>query len=158
MMRQRGRRTVPGPVHRGTASSFARYRSEPSRRDYAGVMSAKHHIGVARVYEDPDPEHGERILVDRVWPRGFHKEDPRVGRWFKDAAPSNDLRHWYNHQPERFDEFVTRYEEELQTPEGAAAFNELRELTKGKTVTLVTATRDLDGSQAAVLAKLLNQH
>lgn len=99
----------------------------------------------------------ERILVDRIWPRGFHREYPRVGRWFKDAAPSRDLRSWYNHKPERFEEFVARYEEELQTPEGSAAFGELRDLTRGKTVTLVTATRDVDGSQAAVLAKLLTK-
>lgn len=90
-----------------------------------------------------------------MWPRGFKKDDPRVGHWFKNAAPSNDLRRWYNHQPERFDEFVSRYEDELDTPEGAEAFKELQEMTKGKTATLVTASKDVDGSQAAVLAKLL---
>lgn len=121
-------------------------------------MSPKSKIRIARVYDEPSPDDGERILVDRVWPRGFHKDDPRVGRWFKDAAPSRDLRNWYNHQPELFDEFVTRYEDELRTPAGSAAFEELRELTQGKTVTLVTATRDLQGSQAAVLAKLLTKH
>ncbi|HET9874393.1 MAG TPA: DUF488 family protein [Mycobacterium sp.] len=121
-------------------------------------MATKTKIRIARVYDEPSPDDGERICVDRVWPRGFHKEDPRVGRWFKDAAPSRDLRSWYNHKPERFDEFVKRYEDELRTPEGSAAFEELRHLTQGKTVTLVTATRDLDGSQAAVLAKLLTKH
>lgn len=120
-------------------------------------MSAKSRIRVARVYDDPSRDDGERILVDRVWPRGFKKDDPRVGRWFKDAAPSKELRTWYNHQPERFDEFVTRYQDELHTAEGSSAFKELRELTKGRTVTLVTATKDVDGSQAAVLAKLLNK-
>ncbi len=121
-------------------------------------MPAKTEIRVARVYDEPCPEDGQRILVDRLWPRGFRKDDPRVGHWFKDAAPSRELRRWYNHQPERFDEFVTRYTDELRTPQGAAAFDGLRELTRGKkTVTLVTATRDLDGSQAAVLAKLLDQ-
>jgi uncharacterized protein YeaO (DUF488 family) len=120
-------------------------------------MSPKHKIHVGRVYDDPSPDDGERILVDRVWPRGFRKDDPRVGHWFKDAAPSKDLRSWYGHKPERFDEFVKRYKDELKTPEGSAAFKELRELAKGKRVTLVTATRDVDGSQAAVLAKLLNK-
>lgn len=119
-------------------------------------MSPKTTFRVIRVYDEPSAEDGERILVDRVWPRGFHKEDPRVGHWFKDAAPSRELRSWYNHQPERFEEFVTRYEDELRTPQGTAAFQALRALTRGKkTVTLVTATRDVDGSQAAVLAKLL---
>lgn len=122
-------------------------------------MAPKTAIRIARVYDEPQDADGERILVDRVWPRGFHRDDPRVGHWFKDAAPSAELRHWYNHQPERFDEFAARYQAELQTPEGAAAFQGLRELTRGKkTVTLVTATRDLAGSQAAVLAKLLGQH
>ena len=121
-------------------------------------MSTKTEIRIARVYDAPSPDDGERILVDRVWPRGFRKDDPRVGHWFKNAAPSNELRHWYNHQPERFDEFVERYEQELHTAEGSTAFQELRSMTKGHTVTLVTATRDLEGSQAAVLAKLLNKH
>lgn len=113
---------------------------------------------MARVYDEPGAEDGERILVDRVWPRGFRKDDPRVGTWFKDAAPSQELRTWYGHRPERFDEFVTRYEAELRTEHGAAAFEGLRELTRGKkTVTLVTATRDVDGSQAAVLAQLLRK-
>ena len=120
-------------------------------------MALKTKVRVARVYDDLSPDDGERILVDRVWPRGFHKDDPRVGRWFKDAAPSRDLRSWYGHKPELFDEFVDRYEQELKTPAGAAAFAELRELAAGKTVTLVTATREVAGSQAAVLAKLLNE-
>ena len=119
-------------------------------------MTAKTTIRVARVYDEPRADDGQRILVDRVWPRGFRKDDPRVGHWFKDAAPSRELRSWYNHQPERFEEFVSRYEAELRSPQGATAFNALRALTRGKkTVTLVTATRDVEGSQAAVLAKLL---
>lgn len=121
-------------------------------------MSRKTEIRIARVYDEPTPDEGERILVDRVWPRGFRKDDPRVGRWFKDAAPSKDLRTWYGHRPERFDEFAARYRDELDTEQGRAAVTELRRLTRGKTVTLVTATRDLDGSQAAVLARLLTQH
>ncbi|HEX7323538.1 MAG TPA: DUF488 family protein [Mycobacterium sp.] len=120
-------------------------------------MATKSKIRIARVYDEVSPDDGERICVDRVWPRGFHREDPRVGRWFKDAAPSRDLRSWYSHKPERFDEFVTRYEDELATPEGSAAFEELRALTRGKKVTLVTASKYLEGSQAAVLAMLLNK-
>jgi uncharacterized protein YeaO (DUF488 family) len=92
--------------------------------------------------------------VDRLWPRGFRKDDPRVGTWFKDVAPSKELREWYDHQPERFDEFATRYRKELQ---GSAALDELRRLTKSGVVTLVTATRHVDGSHAAVLATLLGQ-
>jgi uncharacterized protein YeaO (DUF488 family) len=115
-------------------------------------VSAKSRIRVARIYDDPSPDDGRRILVDRLWPRGFRKDDPRVGTWFKDVAPSKELRGWYNHQPERFDEFAARYQKELQ---GSAALDELRELTKRGVVTLVTATRDVQGSHAAALATLL---
>ncbi|MGH9208063.1 MAG: DUF488 domain-containing protein [Acidimicrobiales bacterium] len=117
-------------------------------------MTAKSRIRVARVYEDPSADDGERILVDRVWPRGFRKDDPRVGTWLKDVAPTKELRGWYSHKPERFDEFAKRYKKELQ---GNEALENLRKLAKGKVVTLVTATRDLDGSQAAVLAGLLKR-
>ena len=107
---------------------------------------------MARVYDDPGSDDGQRVLVDRVWPRGFCKEDPRVGTWLKDVAPSNELRRWYGHKPDRFEEFAARYKKELA---GSEALEELRELTRGGPVTLVTATRDLDASQAAVLAMLL---
>ncbi|OBI49100.1 hypothetical protein A5707_01225 [Mycobacterium kyorinense] len=113
---------------------------------------AKSQVKVARVYDDPGDNDGQRVLVDRVWPRGFRKDDPRVGTWHKDVAPSKELREWYDHKPERFDEFAKRYKKELQ---GNEALDELRKLTKRGTVTLVTATKELDGSQAAVLAKLL---
>jgi len=115
-------------------------------------MSAKSRIRVARVYDDPDPNEGQRVLVDRLWPRGFRKDDPRVGTWYKDVAPSNELRGWYSHKPERFDEFVARYHNELQ---GSEALDELRKLTTRGVVTLVTATRDVEISHAAVLAALL---
>jgi uncharacterized protein YeaO (DUF488 family) len=119
-------------------------------------MSGRSRIGVGRVYEDPDPDGGERVLVDRLWPRGFRKGDPRVGRWIPRVAPSTELRKWYSHQPERFDEFAARYASELETEEGAAALAELREVLRGGPVTLVTATRDLDASHVAVLARLLS--
>lgn len=115
-------------------------------------MGAKSRIRAARVYDDPSSDDGQRILVDRLWPRGFRKDDPRVGTWFKDVAPSTELREWYNHQPERFDQFVARYRTELQ---GSEALDELRKLTKSGVVTLVTATRHVEGSHAAVLATLL---
>ena len=117
-------------------------------------MSAKHSLTVSRVY-DTDPGDGERVLVDRLWPRGFRKGDPRIDRWLREVAPSTELRKWYAHQPERFDEFSARYAAELQTPDGAAALAELRDVVKAGPVTLVTAARDLEGSHVAVLAELL---
>ncbi|WP_297593868.1 DUF488 domain-containing protein [Mycobacterium sp.] len=115
-------------------------------------MSAKRRIQVARVYDDAGPDEGQRVLVDRVWPRGVRKDDPRVGIWRKEVAPSKDLREWYQHRPERFDEFASRYRAELRD---SAALEELRKLAERGPVTLVTATRAVDISQAAVLAKLL---
>ncbi len=115
-------------------------------------MSAKSRVRVARVYDDPTSDDGQRILVDRVWPRGFRKDDPRVGRWFKEVAPSNKLRKWYGHRSERFEEFASRYKDEITDSD---ALKKLKDLVKEHTITLVTATRDVDGSQAAVLATLL---
>ncbi len=107
---------------------------------------------MARVYEDVGPDDGQRVLVDGIWPRGFRKDDPRVGTWCKEVAPSKELREWYQHDPEKFDQFAARYADELHDNPALA---ELRKLTKRGVVTLVTATRDLDISQAAVLARLL---
>ena len=118
-------------------------------------MVAKHRIRVERIYEDVDPDDGQRVLVDRIWPRGIRKDDPRVGIWLKDVAPSNELRTWYHHQLERFDEFEARYEAELA---GNSALEELRKLSKQGVVTLVTASRHVEGSHATVLAKLLTGH
>ena len=115
-------------------------------------MSVQRRIGVARVYDDVTPDDGRRVLVDRVWPRGVRKDDPRVGTWYKEVAPSKELREWYQHRAERFDEFAKRYEAELRDN---PALDELRQLSRRGVVTLVTATRELDISQAAVLAKLL---
>jgi uncharacterized protein YeaO (DUF488 family) len=115
-------------------------------------VSVESRIRVARIYDEVGPDDGQRVLVDRVWPRGIGKDDPRVGMWCKDVAPSTELRQWYHHEPERFDEFASRYVAELSE---SAALQELCTLAQRGVVTLVTATRDLDISQAAVLAKLL---
>jgi uncharacterized protein YeaO (DUF488 family) len=108
------------------------------------------------VYDDAGPDDGQRVLVDRLWPRGFRKGDPRTGRWIPKVAPSTELRKWYSHEAARFDEFAAHYAAELETEEGAAALAELRDVLRGGPVTLVTAARDLDGSHVAVLARLLS--
>jgi uncharacterized protein YeaO (DUF488 family) len=112
-------------------------------------------IFLRRVYDDSPPDDGLRVLVDRVWPRGMTKNAAHLDEWIKDAAPSTPLRRWYGHRPERFTEFRRRYLAELADPQSAAAMNRLRELTRTGRVTLLTATRDVDHSQAAVLAELL---
>lgn len=112
-------------------------------------------VRVARVYAEPTAADGERVLVDRLWPRGLRKDDPRVGTWFPDAAPSTALRRWYGHDPARFAEFRRRYLDELADPARREAVGHLRELAARGPLTLLTATRDVAHSQAAVLADWL---
>ena len=114
-------------------------------------------IRVRRVYDAPEPRDGNRVLVDRVWPRGMRKDAARLDEWAKDVAPSTDLRKWYGHDPAKFAEFRRRYTAELARPEAAGALGRLRDLARQGPVTLLTATRDLDISQAAVLADLLRE-
>lgn len=112
-------------------------------------------VGVKRIYDPPDLADGRRVLVDRIWPRGLRKEDAPFDIWLRDIAPSTQLRRWYGHDPERFDEFSRRYQAELHDAAHADAFARLQEYAKAGPVTLLTATRDLDHAHTAVLAKLL---
>jgi uncharacterized protein YeaO (DUF488 family) len=112
-------------------------------------------IRVRRVYDDPVPEDGTRVLVDRVWPRGLRKAAAHLDDWAKDVAPSRELRMWYGHDPAKFGEFRRRYTAELAQPGPQAALGRLRTLAAKGPVTLLTATRDIGISQAAVLAQLL---
>ncbi|HEY8458236.1 MAG TPA: DUF488 family protein [Actinopolymorphaceae bacterium] len=109
-----------------------------------------------RVYDEPTPRDGKRVLVDRVWPRGMRKEDAHLDEWLRDVAPSNELRKWYGHEPSRFAEFRRRYLAELRDPSHREAVDHLRDLASRGKLTLLTATKDVDHSQAAVLAALLN--
>ncbi len=112
-------------------------------------------IRVRRVYDHPEPQDGARVLVDRLWPRGLAKDAARLGEWAKDVAPSSELRTWYGHDPAKFSEFCRRYTEELTHDAPRAALDHLASLAAQGPVTLLTATRDIDHSQAAVLAQLL---
>jgi uncharacterized protein YeaO (DUF488 family) len=110
---------------------------------------------LARVYDDPDPADGIRVLVDRLWPRGLRKQDPRVGRWCKQVAPSTELRRWYDHDLDRYAEFAHRYRAELADPELAPALDELRTLAATGPLTLVTATKQIEQSHLSVLNEVL---
>ena len=114
-------------------------------------------IRVRRIYDQPATADGVRVLVDRVWPRGIRKEAAAIDEWLKDVAPSTGLRKWYGHVPEKFAQFEARYRDELATPTARTALNHLRTLAEHDPVTLLTATRDVDHSQAAVLAGLLRE-
>ena len=113
-------------------------------------MSA-HPVRAARVYDAPRPDDGTRVLVDRLWPRGLSKAESHVDRWLKAIAPSKELRQWYGHDPAKHEEFVRRYRAELAEEDRAAALAELRALLEESPVTLLTATKDLEISQATVL-------
>ncbi|MDN5895242.1 MAG: DUF488 family protein [Nocardioides sp.] len=112
-------------------------------------------VQIRRAYDDPAQNDGTRVLVDRVWPRGVKKEALELDDWNKDVAPSTELRKWYSHDPEKYDEFARRYRKELDTDDGKAALQRLRDTVRGKRLTLVTATKDVEISQAAVLAEIL---
>src|SRR5262249_11229007 len=113
-------------------------------------------IRVRRVYDDPAPDDGARVLVDRGWPRGLRKDDTRLREWAKGGAPTTELREWYGHDPGEVEEFRRRCTAGLAGPGPRAGLARLRELAASGPVTLLTATRDIDRSQAAVLAGLLD--
>ena len=114
-------------------------------------------IRLKRAYDPPARGDGTRILVDRLWPRGISKDRAALTQWCKQIAPSTELRKWYDHDPDRFAEFGRRYRVELEDPERAAELDHLRELARGPGgLTLLTASKALDISEAAVLAELLN--
>jgi uncharacterized protein YeaO (DUF488 family) len=118
-------------------------------------MAIKHDVNVRRAYDEPGAEDGARVLVDRIWPRGLSKERADFDEWCRAVAPSTELRQWYAHDPERFEEFGRRYRTELAEPERAEALVHLRDLTAHGPLTLITATKDADISEAAVLADML---
>lgn len=112
-------------------------------------------VGVARVYDRIAKRSARRILVDRLWPRGISRADAPFESWMKDVAPSSELRKWYGHKPERFDEFTRRYRHELTNEDSSEALESLRVQATHKPIVLVTATKDLEHSGAAALQGIL---
>jgi uncharacterized protein YeaO (DUF488 family) len=124
-------------------------KKKPAKR-----TGAKRDIRVKRVYDPPSSDDGLRILIDRLWPRGLSKDILKLDAWVKHLSPSNELRKWYQHDPEKFAEFRRHYIAELKSER--EALDELRGTVKGRTVTLLTATKELDLSHATVLRELLD--
>ena len=112
-------------------------------------------VRVRRIYDPATEQDGLRVLVDRLWPRGMSRSRARIDEWCRHVAPSTALRRWYGHDPERFTEFGRRYRQELGSGEQESALAHLAELAQGRTLTLLTASRDPAISEAAVLAELL---
>src|SRR5215813_9359541 len=132
-------------------------------------MTATDSVRVRRVYDPPDPADGHRVLVGRVrrvadaadphavscGHRGLSKSAAALDEWVKDVAPSDELRRWYGHEVDKFPAFRERYDAELQAPERADALAHLRRLADSGPLTLLTATKDVEHSEAAVLAARL---
>jgi uncharacterized protein YeaO (DUF488 family) len=113
-------------------------------------------VKLKRAYEAPAPSDGHRILVDRLWPRGVKKTAAHLAAWLKDLAPSPELRHWFDHNPERWPEFHRRYLEELAAPGKAALLQDLAARARQGTLTLVFAARDQERNNAVVIKGLLD--
>lgn len=113
-------------------------------------------VRARRIYDEAALEDGMRVLVDHVWPRGMSTQRAQLDAWCKELAPSSDLRTWYQHDPKRFVEFTDRYRQELDAPERQAARQRLLTKAADGPVTVLTATRALELSHAAVLASVLS--
>ena len=120
-------------------------------------MAKTANVQVRRVYDDARDDDGFRVLVDRLWPRGVIMTRAALDEWCKDVAPSTRLRQWYDHDPDKFSEFGRRYRVELKQVTRGRALQHLRDLTVNHRVTLLTATKDPDISEAAVLARVLSR-
>jgi uncharacterized protein YeaO (DUF488 family) len=111
-------------------------------------------IFIKRIYEPPDETDGFRILVDRIWPRGITKENAKLTSWMKEIAPSSELRKWFCHKPELFEEFRQRYAAELQEDERKIELIEqLTDLAQQGKVTLLYGAKDREHNQAVVLSE-----
>ena len=110
-------------------------------------------LQLKRIYDDPSPTDGFRVLVDRLWPRGVNKEEAHVDLWLGDIAPSPGLRKWFDHDPTRWDEFIERYFAELD--ENPLVVTELFQKAISGTITLLFAAKDVRHNHAVALKMYL---
>lgn len=113
-------------------------------------------IHIKRIYEDTSKTDGFRVLVDRIWPRGVSKEDAKLDEWLKEIAPSTELRKWFDHKEERFEEFSKKYKEELKNHSDLV--EKLLKTAKNKRLTLLYGAKDETHNQAVVLKTYLENH
>jgi uncharacterized protein YeaO (DUF488 family) len=110
-------------------------------------------VRLKRAYDPAVRSDGYRVLIDRLWPRGVKKEDAKLDEWARELAPSGELRRWFGHEPDRFDEFRRRYTRELAAQDEKV--RELRRRAREGTLTLVYGARDTEHNDAVVLAEIL---
>lgn len=112
-------------------------------------------IRVKRVYDPHVPEDGLRFLVDRLWPRGMKKENLQMAGWLKDAAPSDALRHWFGHDPAKWEEFRRRYDAELEA--NSETWRPLLEMARKQDITLLYSAHDIEHNNAVALRSFLER-
>ena len=113
-------------------------------------------VSLKRVYAEPSPQDGARVLVDRLWPRGLTKKDATLDAWLKDLAPSNELRKWFHAHPQQWSKFRERYLKELSSPAAHDALQTLYDLKEERRhLTLLFASRNEDRNNAVVLKQLV---
>ncbi|HEX9015957.1 MAG TPA: DUF488 domain-containing protein [Chloroflexota bacterium] len=119
------------------------------------AATRKASVRVKRAYDAPESGDGYRVLVDRLWPRGVTKEALRLDGWMKEIAPTPDLRKWFGHDPERWEEFQRRYRRELSEPAQRRLLAELAERARSGMLTLVYGARDREHNGALVLRETI---
>lgn len=112
-------------------------------------------VSIKRIYEDYQSSDGFRILVDRLWPRGIKKENAHIDLWLKEIAPSTELRKWFNHEPEKWDEFTRKYLIEITTNQ-AASQELLSVIEHNSKITLLYGAKNQENNQAVVLKRWLD--
>jgi len=114
-------------------------------------------IKIKRVYEQPDKNDGRRILVDRLWPRGLTKEKADVDLWLKDIAPSTELRKWFGHDPDRWEEFKERYRAELEEVDKMGVLRDIAKWAREENVTLLFGAKDTRHNDAQALEAFIRE-
>jgi uncharacterized protein YeaO (DUF488 family) len=112
-------------------------------------------VRAKRIYDPPERGDGYRVLIDHVWPRGVSRERARLDEWARELAPSDELRKWFDHVPERFDEFRARYRDELAAQ--SERLDDLRRRAASGPLTILYAARDREHNNAVVLSELLRE-
>jgi uncharacterized protein YeaO (DUF488 family) len=115
-------------------------------------------LRIKRVYDTTEPDDGKRILIDRLWPRGISKARAQIDEWIKELAPSTELRNWFGHDDARWEEFRSRYIEELSSPDKMKLLKSLAKEAVRETITLVYGAKDIEHNNGIILKKVIEEH